>query len=33
MAVNKYVAKDGKVKWYYSVHYTDWTGEKKRKKQ
>ena len=33
MAVSKYTAKDGKVKWYFSVRYTDWTGERKRKKQ
>ncbi len=33
MAVNKYTATDGKTKWYYSVRYTDWTGEPKRKKK
>lgn len=33
MAVSKYTAKDGKIKWYFSVRYTDWTGERKRKKQ
>ena len=33
MAVSKYTAKNGKVKWYFSVRYTDWTGECKRKKQ
>ena len=33
MAVNKYTAKNGKIKWYYSVRYKDWTGEVIRKKQ
>ncbi len=33
MAVQKYTAKNGKQLWYFSVRYTDWTGEKKRKKQ
>ncbi len=33
MAVQKYVAKNGKQLWYFSVRYTDWTGERKRKKQ
>ena len=33
MAVQKYIAKNGKQLWYFSVRYTDWTGEKKRKKQ
>lgn len=32
MAVNKYTAKNGKNKWYYSVRYKDWTGEVIRKK-
>ncbi len=33
MAVQKYTAKNGKQLWYFSVRYTDWTGERKRKKQ
>lgn len=33
MAVQKYIAKNGKQLWYFSVRYTDWTGEQKRKKQ
>lgn len=33
MAVNKYIAKNGKQLWYFSVRYDDWTGERKRKKQ
>ena len=33
MAVQKYVAKNGKTLWYFSVWYVDWTGEKKRKKK
>lgn len=33
MAVNKYIAKDGKTKWYFSVRYTDWKGKKERKKR
>lgn len=33
VAVQKYTAKNGKQLWYFSVRYTDWTGEKKRKKQ
>ncbi len=33
MAVQKYTAKNGKQLWYFSVRYTDWAGEKKRKKQ
>lgn len=33
MAVQKYTAKNGKLLWRFSVWYTDWTGEKKRKKQ
>ena len=31
MAVQKYTAKNGKQLWYYSVRYTDWTGERKQK--
>lgn len=33
MAVQKYTAKNGKQLWRFSVWYTDWTGERKRKKQ
>lgn len=33
MAVQKHTAKNGKQLWYFSVRYTDWTGERKRKKQ
>lgn len=33
MAVQKYVAKNGKTLWRFSVWFTDWTGVRKRKKQ
>lgn len=33
MAVQKYIAKNGKQQWRFSVWYTDWTGTRKRKKQ
>ena len=33
MAIQKYISKNGKILWYFSVRYTDWNGERKRKKQ
>lgn len=33
MAVQKYTSKNGKTLWYFSVRYTNWNGERKRKKQ
>lgn len=33
MAVQKYTAKNGKQLWYFSVRYTDWAGNRVRKKQ
>ena len=32
MAVAKFIAKNGKVKWRYKVWYTDWKGERKQAK-
>lgn len=32
MAVSKYIAKNGQVKWRYKVWYTDWTGKRRQKK-
>lgn len=33
MAVSKYTAKNGQIKWRYKVWYTDWTGERRQKKK
>ncbi len=33
MPVYKYTTKEGKIKWYTSFHYVDWTGKNRRKKK